>query len=268
MFQCFFDDSGKDNDLSNRFVVIAGYLAVDEVWGRFQNSWGHLLIKHGLPGIHMREIVGIARKKGWDTPKLNAVLSEFIGVIREGLALIGFGVAVDADEYRNFLAGGSKRKLMFGDAHEFICSRIVRRVRDRLTEAGLHAEQMAILFDQDFELARRRLTLFEHICKRDPPLKASLATLSFADARHYYPLQAADLLAWETRRQIINRTEGKPSAARWNDLMSALPSGQIEFACGEFWNKQLIEEKLPEIEANELTRVANFASSGPGKILS
>jgi hypothetical protein len=98
VFQCFFDDSGKESEPSNRFVVIAGYLAVDTVWNNFQMNWGHLLIKHELPEVHMRSILRITKERKWDTPKLNAVLRDFVAAIKTTPGLIGFGIAIDADE--------------------------------------------------------------------------------------------------------------------------------------------------------------------------
>jgi hypothetical protein len=96
-------------------------------WGRFQNLWGHLLIKHGLPDVHMKVILKLAKQKSWDIPKLNEVLQEFILSIKSAPGLIGFGVAVDADEWRKLKP---ERKHRFGDAQEFCCSRIVRRITD------------------------------------------------------------------------------------------------------------------------------------------
>jgi hypothetical protein len=252
VFQCYLDDSGKESEPNNRFVVIAGYLAVDEVWGRFQSVWGHLLVKYGLPDLHMKAVLKIAKERGRDIPRLNEILREFVLAIRTAPGLIGFGVAVDADEWRK---QSPQRKHLFGDAQEFCCSRIVRRIRDRLSSAGLAHEQMAMFFDQDFEYARRRLTLFEDISKRSSDLRESLVVLSFADARHYYPLQAADLLAWEKRRRLINLIGGKRDTARWDDLMAALPSGEFDYQ-GEYWDKTLIDSELPKVEA------ANAAALG------
>jgi hypothetical protein len=131
VIECFFDDSGKESDPSHRFVVLAGYMIGGD-WGGFYGAWRHLLIRHGIPSIHMKEILGIARNKGWDIPKLNDVLREFIGVIKEA-KLIGFGIAVDAAEWR---ALSKESRKMFGDAQEFCCSRILRRIMDRLIDAG------------------------------------------------------------------------------------------------------------------------------------
>jgi hypothetical protein len=252
VFQCYFDDSAKESEPTNRFVVMAGYLAVDEVWGRFQNLWGHLLVKHGLPDVHMKAVLKIAKEKAWDIPKLSAILREFVLAIRAAPGLIGFGVAVDANEWRK---QSPERKRLFGDAQEFCCSRIVRRVRDRLSSAGLAHEQMALIFDQDFDFARRRLTLFKHITERYADLRESLAILSFADARHYYPLQAADLLAWETRRHLVNVVDGKRDTARWDDLMAALPSGEFDYE-GEYWDKKLIDSEIPKVEAANAAALA------------
>jgi Protein of unknown function (DUF3800) len=246
VFHCYFDDSGKESEPTNRFVVIAGYLAVDIVWDRLEHVWSHLLIKHGLSHVHMKDILGVAKAKGWDIPKLNSVLADFIRAIKAAPGLIGFGVAVDADEWRKL---SPERRKRFGDAQEFACSRIVRRVRDRLIEAGHERELLGIFFDQDFEFARRRITLIEELRKRSPDLRNALAQVTFADAELFYPLQAADLLAWETRRHLINRVGGKLNTARWAELMAALPHGEFEYAAGEYWDKALIDSELPKVEA-------------------
>jgi len=247
VFHCFLDDGGKETAPNNGIVVIAGYLAVDEVWARFGRLWGHLLIKHDLPDVHMRSIFGIAKAKGWDDAKLNSVLQEFVVTIRAAPGLIGFGIGVDADEWRKF---SEKQRFLFGDAQEFACTRIARRIRDRLNGAGLQSEHIALVFDQHFELARRRLTAFEHI--------SGLAQLAFTDARLYYPLQAADLLAWETSRQLTNRiVDGKSPTAGWKASMAVLPTREWDFT-GEYWDKEMIERHLPELEtASSASAVAS-----------
>ena len=60
----------------------------------FQN-WRHLLLKQGLEDVHLKRIWGEAKRRGWDLPKLNDVLLEFIGAIKDA-NLIGFGVAYEA----------------------------------------------------------------------------------------------------------------------------------------------------------------------------
>lgn len=261
MIECFFDDSGKESDISQRFVVLAGYMIGGD-WGGFYQAWRHLLIRHGIPQVHMREILGLARNKGWDTAKLNDVLREFIGVIKEA-KLIGFGVAVDAAEWRGL---SKERRRMLGDAQEFCCSRILRRIMDRLNEAGFLNEPLSVTFDQDFEFARRRLTLIDETRKRVPQIRRHLVQLSFANSQHFYPLQAADLLAWETRRHLANMIDGESGTARWKELMTALPYGELDYAAGEYWNKEWITSELPKIEAeHKKARIAALDAEGSAR---
>ena len=251
MIEAYFDDSGKESDASHRFVVIAGYMAGGPgPWDRFSQYWRHLLIKHELPYIHMREVLGFAKKRGWDAQKLNGVLREFIGAIKDA-DLIGFGIGVDANEWR---ALPKSQRKVFGNAQEFCCSRIFRRIVDRLTESGFPDELLSITFDRDWEFARQRLNVVEHVARFAPPIRKNLAQLSFANSAVFYPLQAADLLAWETRRELVNRLESKPSTSRWGDLMTALPYGELDYAAGEYWDKEKIEKELPKVEAENEKR--------------
>jgi hypothetical protein len=74
VIEAFFDDSGKESDHNDRFVVLAGYMAAEGPWFRLHQSWRHLLLRHGLPHVHMKDIRGLAKERGWDIPKLNEVL--------------------------------------------------------------------------------------------------------------------------------------------------------------------------------------------------
>ena len=94
---------------------------------------------------------------------------------------------------------------------------------DRLNNVGMKHERITLTFDQDFGFARRRLGIFEELKKRSPVIRERLAQSSFADSHTFYPLQASDMLAWETRRQLVNRAGGHESTKRWRELTAALP---------------------------------------------
>jgi hypothetical protein len=62
------------------------------------------MLEYGAP-IHMRDLIplqGVYKKLGWDTAKRDAVLTEFIQVIKT-TRLIGFGVGVDARAFSPFI---------------------------------------------------------------------------------------------------------------------------------------------------------------------
>ena len=241
---CFFDDSGQESDATHHYVVMAGFMT--NYWELFDTRWLSLLLKYDLPYIHLREIVGMAKERGWDIPKMHSVLGEFSTVIRES-NLVGIGIGVHMEAWRE--VSMSLRESL-GDAQVFCCSRVVRRIMDRLETVGLRGERLTIIFDQDFAFARPRLRLFEELKKRYQPIRERVAQVSFADSRTFYALQAADMLAWETRRELVNQSGGKESTKRWKELTAALPSGQVEFAVGEFWTKQWFDRELPKVIAS------------------
>jgi hypothetical protein len=244
VIRCYFDDSGQESDPTHRFVVMAGYMAGD--WDRLNRAWRSLLLKHGLSHIHMKEMIGVAQKRDWPDGHLTDVLREFIMAIKESI-LVGFGVAVDLDAFRKVPDHIRKR---LGDAQIFCCSRILRRIMDRLNEAGMGEEPISIAFDQDFGFARSRLRMIAELRKRDPQLRAVLAQVSFADSEHFYPLQAADVLAWETRRHIAHMAgEARPSG-RWDDLTVPLPYDELDYAAGEYWTQEWFDQEIPKLEAS------------------
>jgi len=245
VIEAFFDDSGKESQGDHRFVCIAGYLAHDQVWWGFQQRWRHLLMRHGIPAVHMKDWEGTRREKKWALNYGHRVLSEFIGAIKDS-QLIGFGVAVDADVWRKL---SSQRRKSFGDAQEFCFQRLLRRIIDRLDQAQ-ERDAIELVFNRDYQFARPRLRLLEHINKRDPRMASRVAAISFGDARHYYLLQAADILAWQTRKHLVNQSGTQAETEGWRELFSALPDRDLDYE-GELWDGEMVEAKFSELEADQ-----------------
>jgi hypothetical protein len=127
----FFDDSGQESDPTHEFVIMAGFFTNN--WEPFDVNWLSLLLKHDLPYIHLKESVGEAKKKGWDIAKLNSVLTEFSSVIRQS-NLVGIGIGVHMPAWREIPKSLRDR---YGDAQIFCCSRVIRRIMDRLETVGM-----------------------------------------------------------------------------------------------------------------------------------
>jgi hypothetical protein len=95
---CFFDDSGKESASDNDFVIMAGLMT--NYWEMFDVRWQQLLLKYEIPAIHIKEAVSMAKNKGWDIPRLRAVLREFSATVRES-NLVGIGVGVHIKIFQN-----------------------------------------------------------------------------------------------------------------------------------------------------------------------
>src|SRR3984893_3003258 len=156
---CFLDDSGKESQTTMPYVVMAGYFADQDVWTALHADWHQMLLKHGISGLHMRQLIPIEgeyKERGWDVPKRDDVISDFISAIKKA-NLTGIGIAIEMAYWRNLKKQYPDVK--FGSAQEFCFQRILRKIVDRLHAAQLEGE-VAILFDRDPEFAANRMNIF------------------------------------------------------------------------------------------------------------
>ena len=152
----------------------------------------------------------VTKQKAWTDERASAVLNDFVDVIRES-NIWGFGVGVDAHQWR---ALSQKKRTLFGSAQEFAMQRIFRMIIDVMCEHDL-IDYLNLVFDQDEEFSKPRLTRYYGVRKFDLVVKSHAAIISFADAKVCYCLQAADLLAYLTRARLLDRTAGRPETPQW-----------------------------------------------------
>jgi hypothetical protein len=194
----------------------------------------------------MRDLIplkGVYKTLGWDVIKRDEAISDFISVIKEN-HLIGFGVAVHKDTWKAVVPEEIRKTQ--GNTHQFCFARIMRMLVDRMKRSGID-DFFSITFDTDREFASARFNLFSEIWNRDPQAREYLASISFADVVKHPQLQAADLLAWETRKDLIQKNGGYESTARWTDLFAALPGRSLDYE-SQLWDESAIKTQLlPEL---------------------
>jgi hypothetical protein len=152
--------------------------------------------------------------------------------------LIGLGVAVDAKFWNPLPKEFRKRH---GNAEEFAFERMLRRIRDMLVQSN-DRDFVAIHFDHDREFAKPRLTRYQNIMDHDPWSKSTVTSICFANAWAYPPLQAADMLAWETNKLLEVRYKGAKGSFG-NETMFEGPDG-IYFSVGEFWDEDMFNRHI------------------------
>lgn len=250
MIQCYFDDSGKESSSREPFVCLAGYLGHYTFWERFINQWQHMLMKHNISCIHMRDMIpltGEYGKLGWDEQKRDKVLLDFIDIIKDN-QLIGFGVGVDVKAWRIYRKNSNIGKSKLGDVQYFCFARIMRMLTDRLSKALPH-ELVSITFDTDPEFAANRLRFFQTYRAHNDFMRKYMTSITFADPLSILGLQAADILAWETRKDLIQKLGGYNSNKRYQALITVLPGYHPEYI-SEFWDDEEMRKKFPKIMAN------------------
>jgi hypothetical protein len=230
VIRAFFDDSGKESDPSNRVVCIAGYMAAGETpWNILGERWRQVLLTHGISWLHMKDFMADKDEYEalrWDWPKKRAVLEDFIGAIRAA-GLIGFGVGLDADEWRKVPKDVTKKQ---GDAQQFCFARIMRMIVERM-KTSVPRDFVSVYFDCDRNFTPTRFQRFIGIRDRDPEPKV------------YIPLQAADLLAWESRKDVLRRIGGFESREEFDSMFQILPD-YFPTYLSELWLESDINEQI------------------------
>lgn len=250
----FLDDSGKEGQAGAPIVVLAGYLAHREVLDSLDDSWIQLLIKHGIPEVHMRQLIpipltGMYSHLDWDRDHRDAVLGEFIEVINRS-AMTGVGIAVKTESWRTY-----KKKypdLWRGDIQQFCLERALARVVGRLHDAGID-ERLHLMFDTDPEFGVARFKTFCALMGHDPRAARRLMGLTFGHPCYFPSLQCADVLAWETRRELAREGKYQPTR-RWQAMFTQMPDYQLRYEIGELWEDEHFEKA-----ATELTEKASRA---------
>jgi hypothetical protein len=185
-------------------------------------------------------LLGDYKQLGWDAPKRGVVLADFVNVIKFS-HLVGFGVGVDAEAWRDLRSLYPK----LDNVQTFCFARIMRMVIDRMKISATR-DQVALHFDSDPEFGAARLRLLSELGKHDPDARTHLGSITFGSMRTILPLQAADLLAWETRKELIQKTGGFSSTGRFSNLFTALGDIQLDYQ-SELWDRAEIETRALDI---------------------
>ena len=243
MIRAYFDDSGSESLSSGTHVCLAGYLADDHYWVTFNRLWRHQLVRHGIGCVHMKDLIplqGEYKSLGWDTTKRDQVIGDFIRVIQYS-ELIGFGVAVDAAAWREV----RKKSPKSANAQMFCFSRLFRLVVERMKKSAPR-EWLNVHFDSNPEFGAQRLRLFDDIRRTDKDAQWLIPSITFADMKTYLPLQAADILAWESRKELLQKAGGYESTPRFKEIVAAMGISNLEFV-SELWDREEIEKMVEDV---------------------
>jgi hypothetical protein len=212
-----FDDSGHEND---DYLCLCGYIADRLDWVVFERDWNALLKKHAITAIHMKHLIplqGPYKDLGWTREKRDAVLTEFIGTIRDTVLRRGAGIvaAVDSKHWRLMKTEGRK----FGGSPELLClSAIVERaISGEASEGGPLDYRISLVFD-DSQKSFKYLRIVDGLKETVPEVKDRVRAVCFADDSVYPPCQAADILSHQFNKNLRQVAGGYKTTTLFDKL--------------------------------------------------
>jgi hypothetical protein len=250
VFAAYFDDSNRDGVLS-----IAGYVARQEAWDEvFTPAWRHVLnnAPHLLSEFKASDCRSMRGEfAGWTRPECDAITREFVDVLiqdteRENFLGLGIAVRLPAVESLPAFASMSEiereklRKRHFDGAFELCLKMIlidVLSIGAKLLDTS--ADRLEIVLDRQDKQVGRSWVYFDDMCALiGDELKCVLPIPKFDDSKAALPLQAADLLAHESARELINR--GPPRERRMSIALSRLV--ETRWHMGSYIEPDLLNE--------------------------
>lgn len=229
VLRAYFDDSGTHGDSSA--VVWAGFMGTDTEWTEFEKDWAVLLTREGLDTFHMWDLShvdGQCQSIEWTQGRRDFVIREF----REVLArrnIVGIGAVVRLDDWNEVVQKGSWLEQRLGSPNYFAFEKAIQialgLAQSAAAVSGL-AEKVSFFFDMREQEAVKNWDIAKQYSEeaRWAPWYQGIAFVSMKDT---LPLQAADMLAYETYQLEVDRSEQGSSAAlraHMQALLRAVPA--------------------------------------------
>lgn len=200
---CYFDDSRGDG-----VHAIAGYVGRADLWdGEFVDRWCEALSSGPRPiseykTSHNRHLAG--EFNGWTRDQANEVALNclhVVGGLEPRVFGVGAAIYLPADEHSSppLVLEQVALRIAFMEILAVVLN-LAQSIGAEHTVQCVCDEQPGLqgLLQDTFAKARE-------FAMRDAPCRIS--HLQFEDSKEVLPLQAADILAYETRKDVLNRME-------------------------------------------------------------
>jgi hypothetical protein len=261
-----FDESGKFHD--HDVTSLCGWISALPSWEEFALQWQAALARIGIDELHTAEFMGLHGQYShlrtiWGEErdaKISAALTEFVNVIR-GTVARGVGATIDSKYYRS-MPDDFKRELSpSGDPHfvafQEVLFKAIRTAQHTAKEHGLGTNvKVSLIFDQDEGQSVECMKLLNKMKKQYPEIRERVTGICFCDRRNYHPLQAADFIAYQTKKEMERRMyRPQETPSKWFTMLSA--RNPLDIPDGLFNARIFDAECLDELAAEVRRRKAS-----------
>jgi len=263
MLEVYIDDSGIDQ---KPVLALAGFLSTAERWALFNEEWQEALEhlsdrKRGGPKRLKMAAAMSARARGsenralWDTR-----LARFQSII-ERYAIMGVGCVVELDAFQELFH--NNRVAMLDHAYHIAFTGIIAATVRHYKKLNI-TDKIDFVFDRQSAHFDQSNKAFLELWKDNPDLMKCVAgSPRWADDDQVLPLQAAEWLVWQIRKNFAS--ERGDMSAKDNLFItnneshgSALKSLPIFV---DVWDRQRMKLIRDEIVSSELSNLESVPES-------
>ena len=196
LLTAYFDDSGTHNN--SPVVTYAGFIGREEVWADLESAWRALLKQHGIKRFHLAHMeAGSGEFDMWGRTRSDMVLHDFRQLILDR-DLWGIACSVARADWNELVTGMARQHMSEPDD---FCAEICLFDALNFTTVDEIENKVAVVFDDRPHRSAailRKAQPWLH----EPHNGMELLSVTFSNATKLIPLQAADMLAWETYTHV------------------------------------------------------------------
>jgi hypothetical protein len=236
MFKAYSDESW--DQYQKKILVIGGMLGRYEEWSKIEWPWKELLEKYGIAYYRASE-AEFARGQFYKEPYrsgenpstpdqlelLRKVRQEFFEVVTRGV-VSGLAIGIPVETFHE-VANTPERLEKFGGTPYYLCGHMAML---RMLKAGKYEinskELMAFIFDRQNEFDAEMLKVHAALATSKCEFHSQVGSITFDDKRRFIPLQVADTLAYEARKDL-ERKMLDPNAPERSEFRRLKERGKI-----------------------------------------
>jgi hypothetical protein len=225
----YFDESGKKND--HPVVTFCGVCAALPKVRLFDSDWESLLRNYGLDELHMVSAANHSIPLSAKIP--NQTLPERIEALKPSADCINKHLELgllQAWDVKGFNSLSKPAKKGLGDPNDPYYSAFARGLVE-LADYVQEDDRISLVCDDDAETAWDCYKHYRGIRQVEEKIRKKTISLSFADDKYFPGLQAADMVAWLTRREARLKFYGDrfPMRALFEHMVVPQRPGQMQW---------------------------------------
>lgn len=261
-FHIYGDESGKLKGGSD-YTSFCGYIAHVSEWERFGLEWNNCRFRWQVPPVHMSRIMfpdskddeWRKTKQSWGVhweKKRDVMLGDFAATIRSA-QIACIGAVVDAGHFRALAEKDPLFKELHKDPIHMAFHTFVMRGIEK-TEIIDKRSPIGIVVDEYPEFSMAVYEQLGSLKRVFPTVKERVHAISFVNDATYPGVQAADMIAYESRRAMVKKH--KEPDAEASELFLALTLygiHQPRFFTPEILDELQVNNPLKKRKVDEAT---------------
>jgi hypothetical protein len=224
-------------------IVLGGYLTDAAEWKRLGSAWMGVLKREGLKAFHAKDCMAQTRDfENWDWKRADRVYKELISII-DAYNLYAVAIAIVTADFRTLISPEMREQI--GDEYHIAIQKCFGGFANLIRNGTAANELIAYVFEEQQQFRPRALEIFREIVQDcDGERTFRLGSMDYGDRLKFAPLQTADIIVYETYREMDRRIGQKYDMP--NSYFDALTAKGAHYL-GFFENEEIAQLLPPNL---------------------